>query len=113
MEIQVSRSEINALWDRLDQEAVEAKCSHQALSEFSKEYGRWSAESQRIARKEFGRWLQSKNARKRFDALSLIEEFGAIEARGDLQNFKERLESQSGPEASYELDRVNAILTKL
>src|SRR5207249_4163158 len=63
--------QLDALWERIDQEAAEAKFSHQAVIELSRLYRGWDAEEQGVARRAFAAWLNSSNARKRFDALAL------------------------------------------
>ena len=105
--------ELDEIWNRLDHAATEEKFSHQATIEIRKIYLGWDTETQRLARREFGKWLYSPNARKRFDALSLIEEFSTGEIGQDLYNLKEKLEHKSGPEAAFELRRICEILEKL
>lgn len=104
---------LDDIWDRIDHAATEEKFSHQATIEIRKIYLDWDIETQRLARREFGKWLHSPNPKKRFDALSLIEEFSVGEIRQDLQRLKGKLENKSGPEATFELRRVCDILEKL
>jgi hypothetical protein len=105
--------QFDALWEQIDREAAEQKFSHQAVMEISRLYRGWDAESQRVARPAFGRWLHSDNARKRFDALALIREFRVSEATRDLQELRVRLEGETGPEAAFELRKVNEVLGDL
>lgn len=108
-----SQQDFNELWELLDREATEAKMSHRAVIALSRLYGEWNPEIRQSANREFGRWLHSDNARKRFDALALVEQFSIVEADRDLSQLKSRLEGMVGPEAAFELRRVTDVLTTL
>jgi hypothetical protein len=105
--------QLDALWERIDHEAAEAKFSHQAVIELSRLYRGWDAEAQRVARRAFAGWLDSSNARKRFDALALIRQFSVSEATQALHELRARLEREKGPEAIFELRKVNEVLEGL
>ena len=104
--------EIESLWHSLDQTATESKQSHQATIELSRLYRAWDAEHQKLAREVFGEWLHSSNARKRFDALSIIDEFLISEAASGLYDLREKLRTDSSPEALFEIHRITGILEK-
>jgi len=104
--------ELDEIWNRIDHAATEGKFSHQATIEIRKIYLGWDIGTQRLARRGFGKWLHSSSAKKRFDALSLIEGFPAGEIRQDLHPLKSKLEHKGGPEAAFELRRICEILEK-
>lgn len=105
--------QLDELWERIDKEAMDAKLSQGAVLDLSRLYRGWDAGAQQMARQAFARWLDSTNARKRFDALALIREFSVIEAVPALQRLKTKLEREAGPEPAFELRKVNDVLRAL
>lgn len=109
----LSADDINQIWRQLDHDAMENKNSPEATIRLRKSYDKWDAGSQSIARRVFGQWLESDNSRKRFDALVMIDDLSIVEVIKDLKSFQTKLESQSGPEARFELETVNEIIERL
>ncbi len=108
-----SKEELNRLWEQLDREAMDYKASHMAYVKLKEMYARWDQDTRRNAIEVFAEWLRSENARKRFDALSLIDEFDIVDARPALESLAMSLVARPGPEAKHELKRVNEILQRL
>jgi len=104
--------DFNRIWDRLDQEAIAAKSSHQVLANLKKIYLASTSETRRAAEQTFAEWLDSINPRKRFDALALIDEFSISAAESKLRELVSRLSAQISPEARFELRWANSILAE-
>ena len=105
--------DFDALWERVDREALEQKFSHKAVVELSRLYRGWDEELQRLARRSIARWLQSENRRKRSDALALTREFSMHEATPYLKELREMLKGEKGPEALFEMRKAEEILAQL
>ena len=108
-----TQQDLDALWERLNHEDAIDKVSNRITMRLSRMYRSWNLDTQQVADQTFRRWLNSENPSKRFDARSLIAELRILEAVPDLRVLRERLKDTPGPEALYELRRVDEILTTL
>jgi len=107
------RRELDRKWTELDNEAMVQKNSTGALCELIKLYERLDGGDRILADEAITEWIQSTNARKRFDALALVDQFRIQAAIPQLEAAETKLQRRTDPEAPYELAKVKRILERL
>ena len=113
MNVDEFRREMNDLWTQVDRESMEKKESHGAVMELMKLYDRFDPDERATARHIIIEWLGSKEPRKQFDALALVDEFLMVEALPTLRELQTRAEERTDHEAPYDWARLNRIIGRL
>lgn len=101
-----------AWWD-IDREAEWRKDSHSAVFALQSFYRSLTHEELPAADDVLIEWAQTQNAKKRFDALALIDEFSIVAALPALRRLVEEFEDSAEPSAPYDWSKVNRIIGRL
>jgi hypothetical protein len=100
----LTRRDLEGLWERFDAEAQAAKFSHEALLRLTDFYRGLDDEDRRVVDETLASWVLEGDARRRFDALALIDEFRIRSALPALEEELARLADAVG--ASVPTDRA-------
>lgn len=100
-------------WADLDRKALASKNSQGALIDLMRLYAGFSPEERAMADQVLADWVESPDARKRFDALALVDRFAIDAALPGLRRLEADLERRKDHEAPFELAKVRRILQRL
>ena len=107
------RTRLEKAWRALDREAQARKDSHGAVIALESFYRGLPDEELSIADQVLIEWAHSDDARKRFDALALIDEFSIVAALPSLRMLAHVFEDSSEASAPYDWAKVNRIIGRL
>lgn len=107
------RSELNRLWDEIDQEARWRKDSQSALLALERMYRSLDERERRQADAVIIEWALSEDAKKHFDGLALIDRFCIRAAVSALHELIGRLLNGKEASAPYDLAKVQRILHRI
>ena len=106
----LSREDFEALWAKLDADAQAAKFSHEAVLRLADFYRGLDEEDKHVVDEVLASWVREGDARRRFDALALIDE---LEIRSALPALKAELIGLSeavGPSAPTDRAKLRRIV---
>jgi len=99
--VSLRRADVEALWERIDNEALEAKSSPEATARLVNFYRGLDDADRAVVEDAAADWVVGDDERRRFDALALIREF---EIRSALPALRARLDALpadgTGPDAA-------------
>jgi hypothetical protein len=113
MNLDEFREEMDAYRRAVDEEAKSLKNSQLALERLRQLYQRFDAKKRAMADHVLAEWVLSDDESKRFDALSLINEFKITKATPALRSLADRLSENRAVSVPYELWKVYGILRRL
>ena len=109
----LTANDFEDVWARFDIEAQSAKFSHEAVLRLAQFYGRLDEEDRQVVDRILTSWVLNGDARRRFDALALIDEFGIRSALPVLQSVLTRLEDAAGPSVRTDRAKLERIIAHL
>jgi hypothetical protein len=89
------------------------KDSSYSMTRLTDLYRKFDAEERAMADQVLAEWVLSEDEGTRYDARILIDEFKVLSALPALEKLAERLASSSELNASFELERIQCIMTGL
>ncbi|MDB5047525.1 MAG: hypothetical protein JWO30_596 [Fibrobacteres bacterium] len=107
------REKMEKWWEATDARAMAQKASQGALVELMKLYKEFDSEEKVQADQVLIEWINSKNEKKKFDALAMIDHFKIRSALKQLHVFQTDATQRTDPEAPFDLKKVNRILKRL
>lgn len=109
----LSRDEFEELWAKLDADAQAAKFSHGAVLRLADFYRQLGEEDRRVVDEVLASWVLEGDARRRFDALALIDEFEIRSALPALQAELAGLSEAVGPSVPTDRAKLRRIIAHL
>jgi hypothetical protein len=110
---QLSRTDFEALWLRLDEEAQAAKFSHGATMRLTEYYKTLAPQDRLVVDDTLVSWVGGGDSRRRFDALALIDEFEIRSALPALETELERLSHATGPSVPTDRAKLERLIARL
>jgi hypothetical protein len=110
MNLSEFRDRFEKYWTALDRDAVSRKDSHGVVFDLFEFYSQLDSDERALADQVLVEWIDADDARKRFDALALVDRFRVSAAVPKLRELDARLQQRTDPEAPYELAKVRRIL---
>ncbi len=107
------RSRVEAAWAIIDREADARKDSHGAVFALESLYRGLTDEERLAADQLLLEWAASSDAKKRFDALALIDEFSIVAALPVLRRLAQGFEDSTEPSSPSDWAKVNRIIGRL
>lgn len=109
----LTRQSFGDHWARLDAEAQANKSSHGALLRLIEFYRELDAQDRYVVDDMLAGWALDGDARQRFDALALIDEFRIRSALPAMRSGLARLEQATGPSVPSDRAKLERILRRL
>jgi hypothetical protein len=110
MTLDEARQAIEAYRTEADEFAKGQKDPFISIERLRTYYRSLAPAERNLTDKVLSEWVLSDDGARRFDGLSLVDEFGIFEAQPALQLLAARLTRDTGPGAKYELKKVSRIL---
>lgn len=101
------------MWAKANQRYVAEKDSQGALVFLANEYERLTGEERPAIDRLIAEKVLSREEWERFDALFLVDKFRIRSASSSLYALAERLATDNGPSAPFELDKVERIIGQI
>lgn len=96
-----------------DVDAAAQKDPQLALDQLLALYGKFDESERAMANRVLAEWSISMDEGKRFDALTIVDEFGVSEVAPALRELAGRLNGSAVRGAPYELQKVDRLLDRL
>jgi len=97
-------------WEEIQEDAISSKDPNLATYTWLESYKNFDDNQRLVADQVIAEWVTSKDTGKRFDALTLVEEFNIRLALPQLCVLEAELMNNTGPEARYALKKVRRII---
>jgi hypothetical protein len=107
------RDRFEKYWADLDRDAAARKDSQGVVFQLFDYYSRLNAEERAMADQVIVEWIDAGDARRKFDALAIVDQFRIVTAVPRLQRLETELQQRTDPEAPYELAKVRRILSRV
>ena len=108
-----TRDAFEALWAKLDADAQAEKFSQGTVLRLADFYRQLDEEDRRVVNEVLASWVRDGDARRRFDALALIDHFDVRSALPAVQADLERLSSAVGPSVASDRAQLERIIARL
>lgn len=108
-----TREFLQSMWSEIDCAANENKDSQSAVLRLQEVYASLQPEERSDANEVIIEWALSDSPKLRFDGLALIDYFQIRSAVADLEYLASRLGRESGPEAPFDLAKVEDVIARL
>jgi hypothetical protein len=109
----LTRRDFEALWIRVDTEALERKDSQGALQFLTEYYSRLDDDDRFVVNRVLTLWVSEANPRQRYDALAMIRKFEIRSALPSLRENLARLAHATGPSVPFDREQVEEIIAGL
>jgi hypothetical protein len=109
----LTKAEFEELWTQLDADALEEKYSQGAFLRLTEYFGHLDEDDKRVVGEVLFSWILDGNARQRFDALAIIEDFEIRSALPVLRENLTRLEDATGPSVPDDREQLEQIIAHL
>lgn len=104
---------MNAWWSNADADAMVCKNSQRALITLITLYEQLECADRPLADQVIGEWITSRNSRKRFDALALVDHFHIRSTIPQLRALDAKLARNNDCKSLYERTKIKRILESL